>query len=75
MTFSLPEPRPYPGYEIERFESEGGQCGTSNLGADKNGGMQENDATSRGESREASDRTEETCELRDVVPIVVLDLW
>ena len=26
MTFSLPDKVPYPGYEIERFESEGGNC-------------------------------------------------
>jgi hypothetical protein len=27
MTFSLPSPKLYPGFEIERFEWEGGCCG------------------------------------------------
>lgn len=72
MTFSLPEPKPYPGYEIERFESEGGSCGRSGANNDR---VHEDKGTDREKSSAISRESEETCELRGVVPNLVLGYW
>jgi hypothetical protein len=61
MTFSLPDKVPYPGYEIERFESEGGMCGrNSKPEAENNERLHEKTGINRQKTRESSRGTKKT---------------